>query len=164
MVRRKTLSCFLLLTSSAVAQTISGGTAFRDGVTIRMGSGPASSITNLIVVGASNTQAMLSYTAPDTNPCTIEASEDASYSPLANDVNTTLFAGSNSDSRDGNLTSGTSRIVMLGRRLVRTVSDGNRYSLALQTNTQHYARVTCGAATATISFTTMNIPGGSTYG
>src|SRR5262249_51246628 len=109
------------------------------------------SITSLTVVSISNTQAMLSYTAPDANPCSIEVSENSSYSPLVNDVNSTLFPGDNLDSRDGDIASGTSRIVMLGRRLVRTAADGNRYSLALQTNTPHYARVTCGAATATVS-------------
>jgi hypothetical protein len=135
----------------------------REGATLPTAAG-GGAISNLTVVATSNTQAMLSYTAPDSNPCTVEVSESASYSPLVNDVNATLFAGSDSDNRDGNLVSGTSRIVMLGRRLVRTASDGNRYSLALQTNTPHYVRLTCGTATDTATFTTKNIPGGSTYG
>jgi hypothetical protein len=172
----------MLASGAAIPQTISGGVAplgkiFRHNYshsgtlffsTDQITNSPApraAEITGLTLVSASPTQVMFSYNAPDAaNPCKLEVSENSSYSPLVNDVNPTLFKGSDSDDRDGNLVQKTSRIVILGRRLVRTASDGNRYSLALQANTLHYLRVTCRTASATATFTTKNIPGGSTYG
>src|SRR5262249_5339921 len=142
------------------------GTLFFSTDQTAKGSAPLTAeITGLTLVDTSPTQAMYSYNAPDAaHPCKLEVSENSSYSPLVNDVNPTLFEGSDSDNRDGNLVRGTSRIVILGRRLVRTALDGNRSSLALQANSLHYLRVTCRTSTATATFTTKNIPGGSTYG
>jgi hypothetical protein len=139
-----------IMGSAKIGRTASGG-------------GGGGGITSLTVVGSSNTQAMVSYVAPDTNPCTLEVSESNTYAPVVNDVNTTLFASSNSDNRDGDLTSGTSRIVVLGQRVAGLAADTKFYSRALQTNTTHYLRVTCGVSTATTSFATANIPGGATY-
>ena len=42
---------------------------------------------------STNTQAVLSYTAPDNSPCMVEVSESPSYSPLVNDVNRHSVAG-----------------------------------------------------------------------
>src|SRR5689334_10989231 len=55
------------------------------------------------VVGTSNTQAVLAYTAPDTGACTVKISENPGLVPLDHDVDPSLFAGSNLDSRAGSL-------------------------------------------------------------
>lgn len=118
----------------------------------------------LNVVSTSNTQAILSYTAPSTSPCTVETSQSNTYLPLVNDVNTALFASSNRDDRDGDLGAGTtSRRIVVGQKKSAYALDSKKYSRALQNVTTHYARVTCGTDVGTASFTTANIPGGMTY-
>src|SRR5262245_50251670 len=71
---------------------------------------------SVAVATRTSTQIVLSYTAPDSNPCTIEASESPTYAPPVNDLNPALFAGANVDNRTGSLTSSTSRIVVIGKR------------------------------------------------
>src|ERR1039457_6878989 len=61
---------------------------------------------NLQVRGVTSTQAILAYTAPDTNACSVEVSESPSYYPLAHDVDPVLFAGSNLDNRPETTASG----------------------------------------------------------
>lgn len=113
---------------------------------------------------ATNTQLAVAYTAPSGSPCTVEGSESPTYSPLVNDVNTTLFSSSNADNRDGSVTSGTRRVFVLGQRKTATSpSDSKNYSRALQAYTTHYVRVTCGATVMTGQADTANIPLNSTY-
>jgi hypothetical protein len=115
------------------------------------------------VVGTTATQAVLSYTAPDTGVCTVEVSESSSLTPLVHDVNPAIFAGAQRDDRTGSLSAGTSRIFVVGKKTSDTAADGRLYSRALQTNTVHYYRVICSGQTATGQFTTMNLPIGNTY-
>ncbi len=115
------------------------------------------------VVGTTNTQAVLSYTAPDANACVIKVSENSSLSPLVHDVDPTLFPGTNLDSRTGTVISGTSRIVVAGKRVTEKGADGRFYSRALQTYTTHYYQLTCGSSVATGTFQTANIALGNTY-
>src|SRR5260370_3682150 len=103
---------------------------------------------NLQVRGATSTQAILAYRAPDTNPCSVEVSESPSYRPLAHDVDPALFAGSDQDSRDGT-TSGLQRVYVAGKRRTEKGTDGRWDSRALQPFTTHYFRVTCGGSHAT---------------
>jgi hypothetical protein len=62
---------------------------------------------NVAVVGTTNTQAVLTYTAPDSNPCQLQVSESSGLSPVVHDVDTALFSGSNSDSRSATVVTGT---------------------------------------------------------
>ena len=128
-----------------------------------------SAITNVRVQGVTSTQAILAYTAPDNNRCAVEVSESPTYVPLVHDVDGALFTGENFDSRLA-ATNGRYRMVVVGRRGMNAtwasnpfLSAGKLYSRALQANSQHYFRITCGADVATGTFTTLNIPLGGTY-
>ena len=136
----------------AHAQSVSGAIP-RSG---RRGPAPGSGVT---IDGVTNTQAVLSYNAPDVSACTVKVSEDPSYSPLVKAVNTALFPGSDSDGGGA-----TARTFVVGKRLTETSpADSRNYSLALQADTRHYYQITCGASVYTGSFTTANIPFNSTY-
>ena len=120
-------------------------------------------ITQVQVAGTTSTQAVISYSAPDTNPCTVEISESSTYTPLVHDVDAGIFPGANSDSRPGSITAGRLRIVVAGKRTAEIGSDNWRYSRALQAFTTHYFRITCGSDQANGMFLTRNIPMGNTY-
>ena len=120
-------------------------------------------IENVQVTGATATQAVVTYTAPDESPCRWEVSESDSLRPIVHDVNEGLFPGANQDDRPGSLLQGRQRIVVIGRRSAERAADGKRYSRALQANTVHYFRIVCGSDVATGSFTTENIPLGLTH-
>jgi hypothetical protein len=120
-------------------------------------------ITNLRVVGTTATQAIIAYTAPDGNACTMRVSESPSLTPLSHDVDPALFSGGDRDDRPGSITQGQSRIFVVGARVARKGSDTKYYSRALQNRTRHYFRVTCGSDTANGDFTTADWPPGITY-
>ena len=115
------------------------------------------------ISGVTATQAILSYFAPNSNACIVEISESPNYLPLVHDVDPVIFQGSNSDLRSSNPNAGLTRTFVIGKRAAERGTDTNFYSRALQTNTVHYYRITCGSAIATGQFTTTNIPVGSTY-
>lgn len=113
----------------------------------------------------SSTQAILSYTAGNTNECTVEVSTSPSYSPLVNAVDSAKFTDANLDGQ----TNVGSRSFLVGQRTVALALDSKYYSLALENSTTYYYRLggagnTCSASPATGTFTTMNIPRGITYG
>ena len=120
-------------------------------------------ISSVQVTGTTPTQAVLTYRAPSLAACTIAVSTSPSYSPVVYDVDENKFSGSSSDARPGNLTQDRLRTFVLGKRRADVASDGKRYSRALQANTLHYYRVTCGSGSATGTFSTANIPFGQTY-
>ena len=62
------------------------------------------------------TQAILTYQAPDNEPCQVQVSENKSLSTLVYDVDPALFPGANLDSRPDNLSNGTSRVFVVGKR------------------------------------------------
>ncbi|MGO9269593.1 MAG: hypothetical protein ACLQOO_04955 [Terriglobia bacterium] len=114
--------------------------------------------TNVQVVGTNALQAILSYVAPDNNPCTVVVSTNPSLTPMVHDVDPVLFPGSKSDG-GGSL----QRFFVVGRRKADLGVDGNRYSRALQTFTAHYFSITCDGQSAKGTFTTSNIPLGKTF-
>jgi hypothetical protein len=120
-------------------------------------------ISNVRVLGATATQAVLAYTAPSTEACGVEVSESPGYSPLVHDVNAALFAGANLDSRVGSVNTGQGRIFVAGKRTAELAGNNRKMSRALQANTVHYYRITCGPEVATGTFQTTNIPQGSVY-
>src|SRR5207248_9121191 len=120
-------------------------------------------ISNLVVRGVTATQAILSYTAPDSAACTVEASESQSYAPLVHDVDGGLFAGGNLDSRPESFSSGRQRVFVLGKRRAEKAVNGHWYSRALQTVTPHYFRIACGPSVATGSLVTAHMVLGNTY-
>ena len=124
-------------------------------------------VSNLTVVGTTSTQVVISYTAPSTSVCTVEASKESDYSPLASDVDTAYYTGASSDSRTGNLTSGRYRVFVIGKRgpaAIEAALNGYFLSRALQADTDYFIRVTCGGDTATIVAHTANIPLGDSRG
>jgi len=123
-------------------------------------------ITGSRVTESTPTAAILRYTAPSLSACTVEVSESSSYSPLVPDVDATLFTGSNSDARNG--AQGRARTFIIGNAGTGIIyapyaSTGRRVSRALQANTLHYYRLTCGSDTATGTFRTANIAPGDTF-
>jgi len=129
-------------------------------------------IGNFRVLGTTATQALIAYTAPDGNACTIQVSQSAGLTPPALDVDPGTFANSNSDlSRPSTVTSGLSRMVVLGQRTAQyatagTYSGVRHYSRALEAYKPYYGKITCPSTgdTQTFTFTTGNIPLGQTYG
>ncbi len=134
--------------------------------------GCMAAIGNFEVLGTTATQALISYTAPDGNACTIQLSQSATLSPPALDVDPGTFANSNSDlSRPSTVTAGLSRIVTLGQRTAQYATAGayagvRHFSRALQTFTPYYGQITCPSTGDTLpfNFTTDNIRLGQTYG
>ena len=118
---------------------------------------------NVAVRGITSTQAILTYSAPDTNVCSVEVSESPTYRPLIHDVDPALFAGANLDSRAEGTSSGRERVFVAGKRRAEKGLNGHWYSRALQTVTAHYYRIVCGGSTATGTFETANIALGNTY-
>lgn len=120
--------------------------------------------TNVVVVGTSATQALLTYTSPDNNACTL------TISPTNIDLDATFYTNANLDSRTGNLGAGTaSRTVVIGTVPEPSVVydnlalDANRYSRALQANTTYTLTIACTGGNVNQAFTTQNPPLGKTY-
>jgi hypothetical protein len=129
-------------------------------------------IGNFRVLGTTATQALVAYSAPDGNACTIQVSQSAGLTPLALDVDPGTFANSNSDlSRPSTVTSGLARTIVVGQRAAQYATAGTyvgvrHYSRALQAYTPYFGKITCPSTgdTLNFTFTTGNIPLGSTYG
>src|SRR5262245_24863868 len=119
-------------------------------------------ISGLEVISTSNVQALIRYQAPDAGACSVEVSESFRFDKPVLDVDPDVFPGSQLDSRPTSATDGVNRTFVIGRRAVEQGSDKKWYSRALQADTTHYFRITCGADTATGSFRTATVPFGVT--
>lgn len=118
--------------------------------------------TNIDFVKVTNTQAILIYTAPSDAACTLDVRESGAAA-VVHDVNSTLFSGSNLDSRSTSASIGRRRTVVIGKRAAELASDGKYYSRALQANTLHTFAITCTGGPANGSFRTANIALGNTF-
>jgi hypothetical protein len=107
------------------------------------------------LLGVTNTQALFSHA----DGCTWKISESPTLDPLIHDVDPALFRGSDRDSRPGSVLRDGVRYFLAGTRATERGADGKLYSRALPANTTLYYDV-CGTQG---SFTTANIPFGSTY-
>lgn len=123
------------------------------------------------ILGVTAQQAILTYSVAsgqEDQPCVIEVSPSATYTPPVPDVNPLLFAGANLDSRRGVASNGRVRTLTIGKRTVETASDGNTYSRSLAASTTYYYRITCpssgGGAVSTGAFATGLAPSGLGYG
>src|ERR1035441_1527455 len=115
------------------------------------------------VAGTTNTQAVLTYTAPDSGACTVKVSQQSSLTPLVHDVDPNLFPGSDRDTRPESIAAQNSRVFVVGKRATERAADGKNYSRALEAYAIHYYQVTCGSVVWTGNFTTANIPFGMSY-
>ena len=136
-------------------------------ILILLALGAQAAVTDFAVMGTTPTQMVISYVAPDSNACTLEASKSSSYSPSVEDVDNTLYPSSHFDSRAGNIASGRYRVFVLGKQgqaAMATAADGYRRSRALQADTLYHLRISCGVDVATTTGRTANIGMGDTRG
>jgi hypothetical protein len=113
------------------------------------------------VVGTTQTQAVITYNAPDLNACSVSV-RDASGA-VVHDTDPALFTGADNDLRAGNTANGLYRTVVVGQRTSDLASDGWMYSRALQADSSYTFQVSCdnGANTGTTTFRTRTIPLGN---
>jgi hypothetical protein len=121
--------------------------------------------TNVMYV--SNTQAIVHVIASGpASPyaCIYTASEGSLLGAPVNDVNPTLFPGSNTESRPSASVIGNNHYFVFGTRTYQQATTKQWVSRALQAYTTHTYQVTCGsAAPVGGTFTTANIPLGESY-
>ncbi|HTQ57259.1 MAG TPA: hypothetical protein VMI94_22470 [Bryobacteraceae bacterium] len=128
-------------------------------------------IGNFRVLGTTATQALIAYSAPDGGACTIQVSPNPGLTPPALDVDPGTFLNSSLDlSRASTVASGRSRMVLIGQRTAQYATAGayagvRHFSRALQAYTPYFGQITCPSTGDTLpfTFTTGNIPLGSTY-
>ena len=128
----------------------------------------------LTVVGSTETQIIVNYTAPSAAACTIVAT-DNNGGPAVADVDASKFSGANSDlgrtAANGfrwptliaEANSLNRTLFIGGHDEVKLASDGKWFSTALQVNSDHTITVTCGSDSGSIHASTKNLPAGSTY-
>jgi hypothetical protein len=112
--------------------------------------------TSIVSITPTATQARIQVKTDQPGNCTFQVSEGASIGTLVNDVNTSLFAGSNSDARAPYLITGSSHIFIAGNRIPSKATNGLWKTRALQANTLHTVQGTCGSDNVTQSFFTRN--------
>lgn len=128
---------------------------------------PALAVTNIpvVVTGTTNTQAVLQYTAPDTNACTVASVPvNTGLLPEVYDLDASLYTNANLDSKTGDYASGLVRTVLIGHRTAAIALDGNTYSLALGASSQYTFTISCDSGTyvGTGGFTTGTLLVGNT--
>lgn len=119
-------------------------------------------VTNIpiTIIGVTNTQAIIQYTAPDTNPCTVTAAPvNTALLPEVYDLDSALFTNADQDNKTGDIASGLQRTVVIGHRTSGIALDGTSYSLALAVVSAYTGGVSCdsGSFTGTFSFVTDNL-------
>lgn len=117
-----------------------------------------------VKVTPTHLQAIIEYTPAEAAVCEVEVSEAAGFQPLVPDVDPAMFAGANQDTRPGAVHIAQRRKFVVGQRAVERTLQQIPVSRALQVATLHHFRITCGGDVHTGTFTTKNLPFGSTYG
>lgn len=110
---------------------------------------------NLTLLGTTATQAVFRYRPPSPDPCRIVVTEFSTFTPV-NDVNPSLFPGSEMDTRA--IVEQSLRTIVVGKR-VSERSGGRTYSRALRSGTRHTFTLICPGASTSLSFTTAPISG-----
>ena len=114
---------------------------------------------NIEVLGATSTQAVVRYTAPDENACTLEVSPESDFTPLHADVDPTKFGGSDSDGGGPR-----ERTWVIGKRGRFFQADsGEIESRALRAAYPYFGRLTCTGGSTAFEFTTRTVPWGNVY-
>ncbi len=128
------------------------------------GPGSVFASTTVQISSVTATQAVMQVNTTNLqNACTYEVSESATYFPLVHDLDPALFVNSNIDLPNNSGIRG-HRVFVVGKRRAELAQDGKkRYSRALQSNTAHYYRVTCGQDIVTGLFSTVDPPLGHSY-
>ncbi len=109
-------------------------------------------------------QAVLHTVTDQQVACTIQASTSTTYSPSIFDLDTTKFAGSNSDARTHAVVAGNDRIFIIGKRAAELNPTGTTaYSRSLTAETQYFWKETCGSDVVVGTFTTTSIKFGTAY-
>jgi hypothetical protein len=120
--------------------------------------------TSIVRVNATPQQLLVVTTTDQPGFCTYRVSEGSTFAAPVNDVNAGLFAGSNSDARNGSIIDGRSHTFVVGLRTAAMASDHKRYSRSLQSNTPHWIGVTCGSdAEVSVVKSTTNPPLGNSW-
>ena len=120
---------------------------------------------SLTVLGVTSQQALIHYTAPGTNACTLVVTDNSGLGVTVWDVNPGIFASADQDLSRANTIAwngGLSRGVVLGKRTAEVGVDGKLYSRSLQQNTDHTVTVICDGTPLSMDFTTANPPIGAT--
>jgi hypothetical protein len=98
-------------------------------------------IQNVYLLGATSTQAVISFEVPDPTNCLVQVSTDPNFTSLVNDTNAILFSGSQNCGRAGSSVLGKTVLFVAGTRTSRPGTDGLMHSLALEANRLHYFRI-----------------------
>lgn len=117
---------------------------------------PAATI-SITPLGATATQAVFEYCEPAVAAISLTAYPAGLPSYVPHDVDSSLFSGSNLDSRiPAALLHGNCKILVLGAQTTAQGADGNYYSRALQAATEHVLTLTAGSDSGSIAFMTVN--------
>ena len=100
--------------------------------------------TSIVEVDATPQQLVIFTNTDQLGFCTYRVSEGTQFNTSVNDVNASLFPGSNADTRPSSITNGLTHVFVAGTRTAALASDHKRYSRSLQANTPHWIGVTCG--------------------
>jgi hypothetical protein len=116
---------------------------------------PLQAALSVTKIGVTNNSAAFRISGATAGNCTLELSENSSYTPLQPDVDGAKYSGANTCAgRPDTKSSGSDLLVWLGHRV------GDR---ALYADTTYYLRVTSGPDTASLTFATDTIGIGQTY-
>jgi hypothetical protein len=120
----------------------------------------------LSYVGATGTQIVFSYQAPDDNPCSVAAVNSDDPSVPVYDVDFNTFPGSpavDSDFRHEWNRGTRARFFVLGKRTSDTGTDGKLYSRALEVDALHTITVTCTGGSQVLRARTSRLVRGDTF-